>query len=211
MAVGTVLAFAALLPADREIGEWAAEHRSPTSRVCASVAKRFGDGFEIAPVAAVLWLGASGDRAPRLARATRNAFEAWGLSEIGVQSGKYLVHRHRPTESESPYEFDGPKISGAHLSFPSGHSGTAWAFLPAYAMEYSDHPWLAGGLYALATATSLSRIHDSQHWSSDVVVAASLGWLANRVVRTWNRNREAGPALQPLVGEAKGLQLVWSL
>jgi hypothetical protein len=210
VAAGTVVAAGSLLLVDRPVDRWATEHHTFASRNGAAGAKLFGDGYTV-PIAGALWWAGADGRAPRLARASRDGLESWILTEAIVQVGKYGVHRHRPSESSSPYVVDGPSISSEHVSFPSGHSASAWGLLPAYALEYSDHPWLAGAIYLVAASTSLSRVHDGMHWSSDVAFSAGLGWIVNRVVRSWNLRREGGPALQPVVGEHQGLQMVWEL
>lgn len=210
-AVGTIGLAAALLPLDEPIDRFATTHRDEVSRVWASGGKSFGSGYAL-PVPAGLYLFGRFDGAPRLERASRNALEAWALTQLVVQPLKYGVHRHRPSSSRSAYVFDGPGLSNddADLSFSSGHSANAWGWLPAYAMEYSDHPWLVGAIYAAAISTSLSRVHDGQHWSSDVVVSAGVGWIANRVVRSWNLRRESSMALVPEMDGRVGIRLVWT-
>jgi membrane-associated phospholipid phosphatase len=62
---------------------------------------------------------------------------------------------------------------GDHLSFPSGHTTTAFAFASVVAME---HKWYWGvGAYTLATVVGMSRIHDNAHYLHDVVFGATLG------------------------------------
>lgn len=181
------MATVALSFLDEPVRDVALGHRSATTRAVSKGAKILGDGRLVLPVSALLWgLGATRD-APRLARASVNALEAWSLAQLVTQTGKYTLGRARPQREEGRLAFTGFALrDDAYRSFPSGHSSTAWGILPAYAMEYDDLPWVAGGLYALAAATSLSRVHDDQHWLSDVVFSAGVGWLSNRAVRAWN-------------------------
>jgi len=210
-AVGTVAFAAALMPFDESISRFAVSHHSEASRDWAAGAKFFGSGYAL-PIPVGLFLIGKFDGAPRLERASQNAMEAWVVTQLVVQSTKYGFHRHRPSISRSSFVFDGPSISNndANLSFPSGHSASAWGLLPAYAMEYSDHTWLAASLYAVALSTSLSRLHDNEHWTSDVVVSAGVGWIANRVVRSWNLRRESSIALIPEFDDRVGIRLVWN-
>lgn len=211
VSIGTVGLAAALLPLDEPIDHFATTHHGEVSRIWASGGKIFGSGYAL-PIPAGLFLVGKFDGAPRLERASRNAMEAWIVTQLVVQPLKYGVHRHRPSSSRSAYVFDGPSLSNddADLSFSSGHSANAWGWLPAFAMEYSDRPWLAGAIYAAAVSTSLSRVHDGEHWSSDVVVSAGVGWVANRVVRAWNLRRESSIALIPELDERVGIRLVWA-
>lgn len=62
---------------------------------------------------------------------------------------------------------------GDRLSFPSGHSTTAFAFASVVAME---HEWYWGaGAYSLATLVGMSRINDNVHYLHDVVFGATIG------------------------------------
>lgn len=210
-AVGTIGFAAALLPLDEPISRFASAHHDVESRNWAEGGKFFGSGYAL-PIPAGLFLIGKFDGSPRLERASQDAMEAWVVTQLVVQSTKYGFHRHRPSASTSSFVFDGPSFSNndAYLSFPSGHSASAWGWIPAYAMEYSDHPWIAAALYAAAISTSLSRVHDNEHWTSDVVVSAGVGWIANRVVRAWNLRRESSVALVPELDDRVGIRLVWS-
>ena len=210
-AVGTIALAGALLPMDESIARFATTHHDVESRNWAQGGKFCGSGYAL-PIPAGLFLIGKFADAPRLERASQDAMEAWIVTQLIVQSSKYGFHRHRPSASSSAYVFDGPSFSNndAHLSFPSGHSASAWGILPAYALEYSDHPWIAAALYAVALSTSLSRVHDNQHWSSDVAVSAGVGWIANRVVRSWNLRRESSVAIVPDLDDRVGIRLVWS-
>jgi len=200
VAVGTAAGFFALVPFDQEIDRWAIRDHSTAGNVWAAGAKALGDGYLTIPVSGALWyLGSKADM-PRLARASRNALEVCLLSQIAVQALKYSFHRGRPSESETNQDWYGPGIESRHLSFPSGHSAMAWGVLPAYAMEFDERPILVAALYLGAASSSMSRVHDGQHWSSDVFFSAGLGYLANRLVRSWNLNSEGRISMIPLFG-----------
>ncbi|MBK9579675.1 MAG: phosphatase PAP2 family protein [Fibrobacterota bacterium] len=208
IAAGTMAATGLLFTVDRDVKDWSQSHKNGATELWSTGAKSVGDGYWTLPLAGGLWWAGSNGRAPRLARASRNGLEAWSMTELIVQIGKYGVQRHRPRYSKSPYVFDGPGIDQDNVSFPSGHSASAWGLLPAYALEYSDHPWLAGGLYAVALSTSLSRVHDNWHWSSDVAFSAGLGLVCNRVVRSWNQRRDSSWTMVPSWNGSPGLMMV---
>ncbi len=208
IAAGTIAATGLLFTVDRDVKEWSQSHKNGASEVWSAGAKLVGDGYWTIPLAGGLWWAGASGRAPRVARASRNGLEALALTQMIVQTGKFGVQRHRPRYSSSPYLFDGPGINLDNVSFPSGHSANAWGLLPAYALEYSDHPWLAGGLYAVALSTSLSRVHDNWHWSSDVAFSAGLGLVCNRVVRSWNERRDSSWTMVPSWNGAPGLMMV---
>lgn len=198
--VGTVAGFFAILPFDQDIDRWATRDHVFAGRIWTVGAKAVGDGYLTIPVSGGLWILGAKAGMPRLARASRNALESWCLTELTVQTLKYSFHRARPSESEVNTEWYGPGIGDRHLSFPSGHSASAWGLLPAFAMEFDDHPILVAALYATAASTSMSRVYDGEHWSSDVFFSAGVGYLANRLVRSWNFRREREMTLIPVLG-----------
>lgn len=208
IAAGTLATTGLLFTFDRDIKDWSQANKNATTGHVAAFGKSIGDGYWTLPLSGGLWWAGSGGRAPRLARASRNGLEAWAMTELLVQAGKFSLQRHRPLYSNSPFVFDGFGTRDYYGSFPSGHSASAWGLLPAYALEYSDHPWLAGGLYAMALSTSLSRVHDNWHWSSDVAFSAGLGLVCNRVVRSWNQRRDSSWTMVPSWNGAPGLMMV---
>ncbi len=63
------------------------------------------------------------------------------------------------------------------VSFPSGHTLTAFAVATLLILGFSLRGWRLWGLCALATAIGLSRIAVGAHWPLDVLVGAMLGSL----------------------------------
>ena len=57
-------------------------------------------------------------------------------------------------------------------SFPSGHSGSAFAFASAVANSW---PPVAGPIQTLATLVAYSRVHTGVHYPGDVVVGSLIG------------------------------------
>ena len=170
---------------DEDVRSFALDHRGERSRVVSGVIKPLGSGLAPSVALGLWWAGAAG-RAPRLASASRNALEAWVLAGAVVQTGKYSLGRSRPFREDGDRSFAGFALDDSRHSFPSGHVGCAWAVLGAYAMEYDDIPAVSWPLWGAALAVSASRLHDDQHWLSDVVFSMGTGWLSNRFVRAWN-------------------------
>jgi membrane-associated phospholipid phosphatase len=110
-------------------------------------------------------LGQALDRPQRRSwrRATAAVAGAYALNS----AVKLLVGRRRPT-------LDGlPPLTGTptRLSFPSAHASTSFAG----ALCYTRLGLPRGGLYALATTLSASRVYLGVHYPSDVLAGAILG------------------------------------
>ena len=75
-------------------------------------------------------------------------------------------------------------------SFPSGHSGSAFAFASAVANSW---PPVAGPIHTLATLVAYSRVHTGVHYPGDVIVGSTVGSivgpLSSYALRRWRRSR----------------------
>jgi membrane-associated phospholipid phosphatase len=102
---------------------------------------------------------------------------------------KLVFLRERPNVDNARGHFF-QTSAGANSSFPSEHSIVAWSAASALAAEYPA-PWTQFALYSAATGVSLTRVMGQQHFPSDVLVGASLGWLiGHNVVRHHHKHRE---------------------
>lgn len=118
----------------------------------------------------------------KLKNVSLTAVESMAIAAVLTTLGKQMFHRERPYSTTSQYNFHGPALTTKNLSFPSGHTGSAFAIATVFAEAYGDSkiaPLLA---YSAATLAGLSRIHDNKHWISDVVGGAILGYAAGKFV-----------------------------
>jgi len=114
----------------------------------------------------------------------------------GVWTGalKWAAGRERPREAhEYAGDWAGPGafadddgIPGrGFLSFPSGHTSSAFAVATVFAHQYPSHGIVPVLAYGSATAMGYSRIVLGAHWLSDVAVGALLGvGCARQVIST---------------------------
>lgn len=95
--------------------------------------------------------------------------------------------RSRPLDS--PNDSDDLMPFRGGTSFPSGH--TTLAFALATAVTHESHSrWVPWVVYPLASAVAWSRVHEQEHWTSDVVAGAFLGtWVAGKTERYFDLNR----------------------
>lgn len=93
-----------------------------------------------------------------------------------VEALKYSTGRQRPIEGNGNGQF----WKGG-VSFPSEHSAAAWSIAGIIAHEYSN-PFVKFLSYGLATTVSVSRINAKEHFPSDVLIGAAIGYLTSEYV-----------------------------
>lgn len=104
------------------------------------------------------------------------------VGSLSVQTLKNLFCRSRPfTEMSGQFFVNFPCLGkgAGFISFPSGHSVTAFALAFVLARTYPRYAFL---FYGLAVLVALSRVYLAKHFPSDVVAGAALGLLAGWIV-----------------------------
>ncbi len=96
----------------------------------------------------------------------------YGISTLIITatnfSLKHITQEQRPDGS-------------SFLSFPSGHTATAFAAAEFLHQEYKDiSVWYGIAGYTAAVATGALRMYNNRHWLSDVVAGAGIGILATK-------------------------------
>lgn len=84
---------------------------------------------------------------------------------------RYVVGRSRPYEEMGPSNFNGVNSAAVRSGFASSHVAIAFALATPFAQQY-DMPWL----YAAAASTAIGRIQSREHWLSDTVAGAFIGY-----------------------------------
>jgi membrane-associated phospholipid phosphatase len=109
------------------------------------------------------------------------------INSFGVGTAfKYAFGRERPNQGQGLGNF-----FERGVSFPSDHSAVAWSIASVIAHEYPG-PFTQIAAYGLATAASASRVLGKQHFPSDVVVGAAIGWLIGRQIYRAHHDPELG-------------------
>jgi membrane-associated phospholipid phosphatase len=190
----------AILFADKPVNRFTVEQiRTNTSVVSASLyVTNFGGLYEAYTLAALGtygWLFKKDKEKTTTLLATQAYITGAGIETVL----KYLTSRQRPSyydavTGQNSHVFHGPfyhflkKDNSSFVSFPSGHTTVAFAAATVFAMEYREYRVVPIIAYSAATAIGLSRIVQNQHWISDVMVGAALGFLCGRqVVNNYHR------------------------
>ena len=117
----------------------------------------------------------------------RDLVRAQVVSQVMVQALKVTVRRDRPDHSNN-------------MSFPSGHSASAFATATVLQRYYG---WKAGlPAYAVSSYVALARMSWNRHHATDVVMGAGFGIAAARTVTMSVAKTQFSVGVQPQVGGA---------
>ena len=130
-----------------------------------------------------------------------------GLGSLAVSSGvvnvvlKRFFGRVRP-DLENLQAHRRLRREPGSLSFPSGHSSSAAAFVTGVAME---SPLAGAALAPLALGVGYSRVHVGVHYPGDVVAGLAVGGAVAAATQHWWRVRPKQPARVRTAHEAPAL------
>ena len=152
----------------------------------------YGEELFIVPSIALTYgIGAiaKDSRLKNMSLATLQSFIFAEVASVGI---KVLTCRERPIGANSQQlttnsqSWLGPFATFESTSFVSGHATRAFALATTVAGFYPEKKWVGIISYSLATATSLGRVISKEHWTSDVIVGAALGYFIGRGVVKFN-------------------------
>ena len=152
----------------------------------------FGEEYFILPSVALTYaLGSVSDNC-RLKNLSLAALQSFIYAEVASAGLKVLTCRLRPSEFNSQHPtaniqtWLGPFKSFESTSFPSGHAMRSFALATTVSGFYPDKKWVGIVSYSLAMMTSVGRVISKEHWTSDVIVGAALGYFIGRGVVKFN-------------------------
>jgi membrane-associated phospholipid phosphatase len=169
------VSFAALLATDRKVADRIrqTDDLSNPSQVISSM----GSGGVMAAAPLAIFAVGKLSHNNEISQTGTTTLESVMHAGLVVQVLKLAGERQRPDQNNGLGLF-----WRGGSSFPSGHSMASWAFASALSNEYPQNNWLKFGGYGFASAVSLSRIGGLNHFPSDVLVGASMGYLIGRFV-----------------------------
>ena len=169
--------------ADKSIDQWAQDSATgPAWDGAARVTNAI-------PVAMALGTGllATGMAGDAAAQTATIALQAAGFTLAGNLATRWVVGRARPYEEMGPGQFNGMQSGSASSGFASNHMALAFALATPFAQRH-NMPWL----YAVAGSTALGRIQQREHWASDTLAGALMGYTIGSLVTDQQTGR-GGP------------------
>lgn len=190
---------------DDKIQTWVDKHKNPSTQHWADAAKTIGTYS----IPALVGLGAYGyiasdDKAKTTFLLSTESFVITGAF---VQVLKHTTGRHRPY-TDDPHDTWSPGYTsnGSYQSFPSGDASSAFAVATVIATEY-DNMIIPPLVYGISTLIALERVHNNDHWASDVFIGSAIGYFTGKAVVA-SHSKQSSLSLVPLIdGKDKGLLL----
>lgn len=145
---------------------------NPTRLSVSRKVSYLGEGYTIGGAAAAFYLIGAATGNSRARETGVLTAEALIDGAIVAQVLKFATERPRPLSDGGSGRF----FRGGN-SFPSGHAVSIWSFAAVIDGEYGRHrPLVRFGVYALATAVSLSRYTGRNHFPGDILVGSAIGY-----------------------------------
>lgn len=175
---------------DGDIGRWVLDHRSFTSNGTTRFLSHLAE--PPAMLGLITTMYATGEIFGKrgLRRTALLSLEAYVLHSATSSFIKFVAGRLRYEAGEGPHSFHPFSTVFSKTSFPSGHSGSIFSVAAVIAGEADS--WPVGALaYGVAGLAAISRLHDMEHWASDILVGSVLGFFIGKMVRHLNPPRGA--------------------
>jgi len=180
----TAVSAVVIFTEDKNIKEFAQRNRTPfTNDISKYGLEPWGSGVYSMSSMALLYFGGLACKNQKAEETALLAIKSFIICAGGVEVAKYVFHRERPYMTDNPKIFLGTSFSNSGAtSFPSGHTTVAFGVASVIASGYHDEPAIPVIAYTIAGLVGLSRIHDNDHWASDVLFSAPLGWAVGKLV-----------------------------
>jgi hypothetical protein len=142
-----------------------------------------GAAYTLIPIVAGFYTFGVFDENPKARETAVLGGEALLDSLIVVSILKPIAGRNRPNAKDDQGSFfDGGS------SFPSGHAIETWSLASVISYEYGHTKLVPIIACALAGVVTVSRFGAQQHYASDLVAGAGMGWFIGRYV--WKTHQD---------------------
>lgn len=111
--------------------------------------------------------------------------EATALASSITLVSKIAIGRARPFLGKDNYYTNSLNFKDDYNSFPSEHTTLAFAYSSVMANEIDNIFWKVGW-YSAASLVGYARIYHNQHWFSDVLMGAAIGYFSGEFVNNQN-------------------------
>jgi len=122
------------------------------------------------------------------------AYKVWkSTAEALILNGIYTSTLKLAANNHSP--------NGEGLAWPSGHTSTSVTFATVLNEYYG--PWVGLPLYALSGLVMYERMETGEHWASDIVFGAAIGYTVGKTVAGKYKPEILGMEVLPYIDPAR--------
>jgi membrane-associated phospholipid phosphatase len=172
---------------DDEVRDFFQDKKNSATDHIESIFEPFGNAAFTIPALMGLYVYGQYGENERLGRTALLAVESFLVTGLFTTVLKGVVGRQRPFSGEGSDIFE-PFSTGKN-SFPSGHTSSAFALATVVANEYEEVPLIKPISYGIATMTALARINGDNHFASDVIFGAALGYFISKAILKLHSNK----------------------
>ena len=135
-------------------------------------------------------------------------WEAYAISAAITLILKISIGHHRPYSNNGPYDFEllDFTLKSSQMSFPSGHTSTAFALMTVLAKR-SGSFWVKSAAYILSASVAFQRMQHRKHWASDVLFGGAIGYCIGSWVVSRSRNHKVNIVMSPYDGTRAGIRI----
>jgi len=151
------------------------------------VISKFGKGGYLTGFMAALYVSGEAFDSAGLRKTALLSMESFLTTSAVVLTMKAVFGRARPYTGKPSNIFRPFSVSTRYTSLPSGDAAGAFAVAATIA-DRSDVFIVDALAYGLAGLIAFFRVHDQQHWPSDVFIGSALGYFIGKKVSAMNRN-----------------------
>jgi membrane-associated phospholipid phosphatase len=180
--LGTVVATTfAVMPLDERITNSTQGQQRYFHSFSVEGGRIYGEWYSIGSVAGIFGIYGAIAKDTTAKKISIELFQAGVYSELIAVVLKVLIGRERPISTEDPFHYRPFNLKYDFQSMPSGHTTSAFA-LSTVMSRQANSTGLKILAYVPAGFTMFSRIYQHQHWLSDEIIGAALGYFVGRWV-----------------------------
>ncbi|MGQ9799974.1 MAG: phosphatase PAP2 family protein [Ignavibacterium sp.] len=182
---------------DNENREFWQRNKTKTLNDISEVGRIYGEISYAAIFSGSLYLGGKIFKSKDVSVTGRMLIEGLLYAGLTTTIIKFTTGRSRPYMNEGNFNFNFFQTTNDYLSFPSGHSTVAFT-LSSILSQRINNTYASVGLYSLALLTLWQRMYSDNHWLSDVILGASIGYFIGKAVVKFDDDSKANSRNDPV-------------
>jgi hypothetical protein len=199
---------------DKSIRDVVAKNHSNTMDDITEVGHKYGNAGYMIILSGAAYLTGKIIKNNDISETSRMILETLAYAGIITTVLKVGMGRARPYTGDGAFDFFNFKLNNDFLSFPSGHSTTAFAVSSVLAAKINN-VYASIALYGLAGLTMYQRIYSDNHWFSDTFAGAVISTVIGNAIVKLNEcpgksNRNSLTVLPAIQTNSMGLSLIYS-